>query len=290
VETQDLSLPDATDLLRRSGYEPRQIQPAGSGSHHHHFVVEIDDGPMQLLRLPRYAHSHRSIRTLLRETEALRRVRPFIPVPHPIVLLPGEEQPEGSLMPILPGTRATEVVRDRPDGPTALEIARQLGLLLADLHRVRRDADERTHLAPLFEDQERENALLHGDAHFGNILVDENGSGRWRITGLVDWSFSAWGPPEADLVEMAICEAEPRPHVGRAFYEAYLNAGGLPPREAVFRRSLVRELERRLQYHSQSHDPLARNAWTHWLTNLRRNDAVSTRVFDAGRAPGRGLA
>ena len=108
--------------------------------------------------------------------------------------------------------------------------------------------------------------------------------------GIVDWSFTRWGPPEADLVEMAICEAEPRPNVGRAFYEAYLEAGGLPPREPLFRRALVRELERRLQYHAQSHDPLARNAWTHWLTNLRRPDAVSTRVFDAGRLPGRSMA
>jgi len=290
VETQDFSLADAEDLLRRSGLSPIQVQAAGNGSHHHLFVVEVDAGPMRLLRLPRYAHSHRSVRTLLRETEAIRRVRPFIPVPHPVLLLPDEERPEGSLMPILEGTRGTEVVKDHPDGPDAVEISRRLGTLLADLHRVRREQDERTHLQPLFEGEDEERALLHGDAHLGNILVARGGDGSWAITGLVDWSFSCWGPPEADLVEMAICEAEPRPHVGRAFYEAYLQAGGLPPREPVFRRALIRELERRLQYHAQSHDPLARNSWTHWLTGLRRPDAVSTHVFDAGRAPGRGLA
>lgn len=289
MSIQDASNGQAEELLLRSGYAPLQVQNAGHGTHHHLFVVEIDSGPLLLLRLPRYAHSARSIRILQRETEAIRRVRPFLPVPHPIVLLPDENRPEGSLMPILPGVRGTDLLHDHVDGREAVRVAAELGKLLADLHRVQRETDEPSHIHSIFEDLPEESTLLHGDAHLGNLLVERNGDGAPRITGIVDWSFARWGPPEADLVEMAVCEAEPRPHVGRAFYEAYLKAGGLPPREPMLRRSLVRELERRLQYHAQSHDPTARDRWTQWLSGLRRPDAVSTRIFDAGRLPGRSL-
>lgn len=290
VSTQDTSNAEAEQLLRRSGLQPLQVQNAGHGSHHHLFVVEIPDEELMLLRLPRYAHSNRSVRTLLRETEAIRRVRPYLPVPHPVFLLPNEERPEGSLTPILPGIRGTEIVAEKMRGRDRVGIARELGKLLADLHRVRRDPNEASHIAPLFDDLPEERSLLHGDAHLGNLLVERDEKEQWHISGIIDWSFTRWGPPEADLVEMAICEAEPRPAIGRAFYEAYLQAGALPPREPMFRRALIRELERRLQYHAQSHDPAARDVWTHWLTQLRLPDAIATRVFDAGRMAGRGLA
>jgi aminoglycoside phosphotransferase (APT) family kinase protein len=292
VNTQDATSAQAEELLRRAGLTPLQVQSAGHGSHHHLFVVEIAGEDLLLLRLPRYAHSNRSVRTLLRETEAIRRVRPFLPVPHPVILLPDEERAEGSLMPILRGRRGTELLADRMSSRDAVGIARELGKLLADLHRVQREEDEPSHIGPLFEDLPQERNLLHGDAHLGNLLVErrDEDQAKWSITGIIDWSFTHWGPPEADLVEMAICEAEPRPAVGRAFYEAYLKAGALPPREPLFRRALIRELERRLQYHAQSHDPAARDVWTHWLTQLRRPGAVSTRVFDTGRTPARGLS
>jgi aminoglycoside phosphotransferase (APT) family kinase protein len=265
-----------------------QVQRAGEGSHHHLVVVEVDSGPLQLLRLPKSLHS--GAREILRsEAEAIARTQAVLPVPHPVTLLPNEEEPEGCLMPILPGTRVTDL---RAQGGTVADIGticRELGRLMAHLHQIRRQGSEASWIQELFPDLENENTLLHGDAHLGNLLVERDSKRGWTITGMIDWSFCRWGPPEADLVEMAICEAEPRPHLGRLFYESYIEAGGLPPREPVLRRALIRELERRLEHHSQAYDIAARDAWTRWLVALQRPDASATRIFDAGRLPGRSL-
>jgi aminoglycoside phosphotransferase (APT) family kinase protein len=289
IEDKEALRARAIDLLRRGGYGVRQVQPAGEGSHHHLFVVEIDDGPMQLLRLPRHNAETRLSPVLQSEAEAILRARHEIPVPHPSVLLPTVHEPEGALMPILPGERAI-ALRDERAQLDVTRICMELGQCLAKLHRIRRCVGEPTVIRSVLPDSaDARPSLLHGDAHLGNLLVEEDPRQGWKITGVVDWSFCAWGPPEVDLVEMAICEAEPRPHLGRVFYESYVASGGLPPREPVFREALMRELQRRLREHVQAHDPAARDRWTQWLDGLRRPAAISTRVFEVGRGPGREL-
>lgn len=289
IEDKEALLARACDVLRRSGRVVRQVQAAGEGSHHHLFVVELDDGPMQLLRLPRHQAETRLSPVLQSEAEAILRARHHVPVPHPSVLLPTVHEPEAAIMPILPGERAI-ALRERSADLDVTRICIELGLSLARLHKIRRCVGEPTVIRTVLPDAAGpQPSLLHGDAHLGNLLVEQHAARGWTITGIVDWSFCAWGPPEADLVEMAICEAEPRPHLGRVFYESYINAGGLPPREPVFREALMRELQRRLREHVQSHDPAARDRWTQWLDGLRRPAAISTRVFGVGRGPGREL-
>lgn len=281
----------ARDLLERAGYHPLQIQPAGTGSQHHLLVVEVDDGPLRLLRMAREEFAERLQPKLRAEAEAILRARAEIPVPHPLELIPDPSAAEASLQPILPGQRASELRTHSGVNADLTRICIDLGRTLARLHRVRRAASDPTVIRTVLGEHALDGlCLLHGDAHLGNLLVEPHRERGWKITGVVDWSFAAWGPPELDLVEMAICEAESRPHLGRVFYEAYVRSGGLPPREDVFRVALIQELERRLQEHRQARDPQTRDCWTRWLDALNRPDAVSTRIFDIGRVAGRGLA
>ena len=240
--------------------------------------------------MPRAEVSPRISPVLQSEAEAVLRARDALPVPYPVELLPSVHEAEGCLMPVLPGTRASDLRKRGSANADITRICMELGRNLACLHRIRRQPGEPTVIRTILPDlTPEEPCLLHGDAHLGNLLAELDPKKGWKVTGFVDWSFCAWGPPEADLVEMALCEAEPRPHLGRVFYEAYVDAGGLPPREPVFRAALKREIERRLRDHPQAYDPEVRNRWTRWLDGLRRPDAVSTRIFDIGRAPGRGL-
>ena len=291
LEPQAPVVERARELLERAGFSPLQIEPAGDGSQHHLLVVEVDDGPLRLLRMARAEFAQRLQPKLRAEAEAVLRARGEVPVPHPLELIPDPHAAEASLQPILPGRRASELRTDAGVNADLTRICIELGRTLAQLHRVRRVKEDPTVIRtvlPEFADDEL--CLLHGDAHLGNLLVEPHRERGWTITGVIDWSFCAWGPPEADLVEMAICEAEPRPHLGRVFYEAYVRAGGLPPREEVFRAALIRELKRRLEEHRQGRDLQTRDRWTRWIDALGRPDAVSTRIFDIGRGAGRGLA
>ncbi len=290
MTTPDSASERARDVLVRGGYAPRQIEPAGTGSQHHLFVVELDDGPMRLLRLPRSEFVDRLRPVLQAEAEAALRASQVVPTPHPVELLPSVGLPEASLEPILAGTRASSLRRSGDTSPDLSRICIELGRSLAALHRIERDEDDPTMIRTVTVDPPlSQTCLLHGDAHLGNLLVESHDRDGWAISGVIDWSFCAWGPPEADLVEMAICEAEPRPHLGRVFYESYIDAGGLPPREPVFRELLIRELERRLREHRQAREMEIRDHWTRWLDALRRPAAVATQVFAVGRESGRKL-
>ncbi len=280
----------ADGLLRRSGLPPRQIQDAGHGSHNHLLVVELNDGPLLLLRLPMNTELYNAPKVLRAEAEAILLTQNLLPVPHPVALIPSRDEPEGSLMPILNGTRVTDLRQRGLPNVDLARICEQLGDVLARLHRIRLPEGQETAIRRLFDDIDDSDVLLHGDAHLGNLLAEHDPKKGWNVTGIIDWSFVRWGPPEADLVEMAICEAEPRPRLGRVFYEAYVNAGGLPPREPVLRRALIRELERRLRQHAQAQEMPARDTWTRWLEMLHRPGASALRVFDSSRAPGRGMA
>ena len=281
MNDQDSPLLRAHELLRRSGLPPLQIQNAGKGSNHHLFVVELDEGPLRLLRIPVDDEAGPRLRS---EEEAIRRASSTIPVPHPTLLIPSLHRPKGSIQPIVEGTRAQDLRQQGEGGPRVEELCRLLGQQLAHLHRIEFPPHEPTFipfLSPSFvTGNER---LLHGDAHLGNLMVTSNAKGELEVTGLIDWSFCHWGPPESDLVEMAITEAEPRPLLGRAFYEAYLEAGGLQPREHVFKWALLRELERRLSDHAQAYEQAPRDAWTRWLDALHRPASHALHIFSPDR-------
>jgi len=277
----------AHDLMRRSGLPPLQIQAAGKGSHHDLFVIELDEGPLRLLRIPSDRRAEKVSKWLRAEEEAIRRASARIEVPHPTLLIPSLDRAEGSIMPIVEGIRAHDLREDGLDSPTIAQLCALLAQTLARLHSLEYPVHEPTSI-PFFSPSfltggER---LLHGDAHLGNLMVAEDKPGHWHVSAMIDWSFCHWGPPEGDLVEMAITEAERRPALGHHFLNAYKEAGGFEIREPVFKWALMRELDRRLNSHAQAYEQNARDAWTRWLAALHRPDAHALRVFDPNRAPG----
>jgi hypothetical protein len=64
--------------------------------------------------------------------------------------------------------------------------------------------------------------LLHQDFHLGNTLWDND-----KVTGLIDWAETSWGPPEVDVAHMcsdfAMMHA---PADADRFRTPYLSAGG----------------------------------------------------------------
>ncbi|NKI41388.1 phosphotransferase family protein [Streptomyces physcomitrii] len=77
---------------------------------------------------------------------------------------------------------------------------------------------------PLYEPR-----FLHRDFHPGNVLFAPGGDGRTgaRITGVVDWVETSWGPAELDLAHcstnLALLYGAP---AGLGFTRHYLDAGG----------------------------------------------------------------
>ena len=47
-------------------------------------------------------------------------------------------------------------------------------------------------------------ALVHFDLWDGNVFVDDDGAGRWRVTGLIDGERAFFGDPLAELVSLAL--------------------------------------------------------------------------------------
>jgi aminoglycoside phosphotransferase (APT) family kinase protein len=47
-------------------------------------------------------------------------------------------------------------------------------------------------------------AMVHFDLWDGNVLVDDEGAGRWRVTGLIDGERAFFGDPVAELVSLAL--------------------------------------------------------------------------------------
>ncbi|TDC19882.1 aminoglycoside phosphotransferase family protein [Streptomyces sp. 8K308] len=90
-----------------------------------------------------------------------------------------------------------------------------------------------------------EGRFLHRDFHPGNVLFDvaPSGPAGARITGVVDWAATSWGPADLDVahcsVNLALLHG---PAWGLRFPEAYEEAGGVLAAAASERRYwLVRD-------------------------------------------------
>ncbi|MEU6389528.1 phosphotransferase [Streptomyces sp. NPDC046939] len=79
--------------------------------------------------------------------------------------------------------------------------------------------------APPFEGR-----FLHRDFQPGNVLFDvpPSGPADARITGVVDWAVTSWGPADLDVAHCAVTLALLHgPEWGLKFPEAYEHAGGI---------------------------------------------------------------
>jgi hygromycin-B 7''-O-kinase len=63
-------------------------------------------------------------------------------------------------------------------------------------------------------------ALLHGDVHFGNLLLTQD-KGRWEITGLLDFGDSLCGFHEYDFVAPSVLMVQGNRELQRALLFAY---------------------------------------------------------------------
>ncbi|WP_443035506.1 phosphotransferase family protein [Streptomyces sp. BE230] len=73
--------------------------------------------------------------------------------------------------------------------------------------------------------------FLHRDFHPGNVLFDGEGDSL-RITGVVDWVETSWGPADLDVAHCSTALALLHgAGSGMAFADAYLAAGGLLAQE-----------------------------------------------------------
>jgi aminoglycoside phosphotransferase (APT) family kinase protein len=76
----------------------------------------------------------------------------------------------------------------------------------------------------------REGRFLHRDFQPGNVLFDMSSStpADVRITGVVDWAATSWGPADLDVAHCAVNLALLHgPAWGLRFPEAYEQAGGV---------------------------------------------------------------
>ncbi|WP_069883939.1 phosphotransferase family protein [Streptomyces luteocolor] len=75
-----------------------------------------------------------------------------------------------------------------------------------------------------------EGRFLHRDFQPGNVLFDvpSSGAGEARITGVVDWAQTSWGPTDLDVTHCSTVLAVLHgPAWGQRFAEAYEEAGGV---------------------------------------------------------------
>ncbi|MFE4666871.1 alpha/beta fold hydrolase [Streptomyces sp. NPDC056716] len=173
--------------------------------------------------------------------------RPDIPAPELIAVDPAAERCDhpSLLMTLLPG-------RVRIDHAGAPELERRTELLaglLARIHAVVPDerprpyqawtSPERVTAAPgalweravdviRAEPPAYEGCFLHRDFHPGNVLFEGAGA-RTRISGVVDWVETSWGPADLDVAHCSTALALLYgPEHGLAFADRYTAQGGRP--------------------------------------------------------------
>ena len=98
----------------------------------------------------------------------------------------------------------------------------------AERDRVRRYAwNWEPRMAPLGE----EHRLVHSDFGGSNLLVDQDASGHWRVSGVIDWEFAFSGPPLVDVGHMMRYERRGCPLVEPYFSQGFCAAGGTLPED-----------------------------------------------------------
>jgi Ser/Thr protein kinase RdoA (MazF antagonist) len=65
------------------------------------------------------------------------------------------------------------------------------------------------------------NAFLHGDVHFGNLLLQKSRGDGWQISGLFDFADSLTGFYEFDFVAIGLLMIQGQSDIQREFFKAY---------------------------------------------------------------------
>lgn len=212
--------------------------------------LTLDDGGALVLRSfvkPFYRRHAPGLLTREASVLALLAAEDGVPVAEPVAVDPAAEHCDhpSLLMTLLPGR-----VRVDEDDPAGLD--RRLDLLAAQLVRIHRVVPEvrprrwepwtsadrvRSAAGALWEravDVLRreppayEGCFLHRDFHPGNVLFSGSGP-TLRITGVVDWVETSWGPADLDVAHCSTALALLHgPEHGLGFRQRYEAHGGRP--------------------------------------------------------------
>jgi aminoglycoside phosphotransferase (APT) family kinase protein len=84
-------------------------------------------------------------------------------------------------------------------------------------------ADERAWIERVAADAPRDapNTYAHCDYKHGNLTVMQDGSGRWRVSGLFDFHEARFADGTLDIVRTACSYLDTEPHLARVFRDGY---------------------------------------------------------------------
>lgn len=238
-------------LLERNEVEVRGVIPTRDGREHHLFRLELENGEVRLLKVPREDRmpdprwpGRSARRALAAEGFALHLMRE-VPVPGSYLYLEGD--PPGAIMSIVPGT-TPEVLYERGSLDRALltAVMEEMGRTLAAIHRVR-PGDDPGPIPFLIGATPDDAVLLHLDYHLGNVLGKRQIRPPWTLMGVVDWTRCAWGAPEEDLAELGSSVFATNPWALDPFLSGYRLGGGPPLRRDRIFAVMADDLARRLR-------------------------------------------
>lgn len=257
----------ARELARQLGAPTARLVRARDGREHHLFRIHLPEGE-RVLKFPRidalpdpYDRARRPSTRLRAEGWAVAHARG---VPVPGDYRAHDTRPVCATMSVLPGTTA-EIAWERGqlDEGSLLGVCLQMGRSLAALHGRKRPEDPG--LLPDLPDADPKTArLLHLDYHLGNVIGRPQLGGAWAVHGVVDWTCSRWGPPEADFVEMQVSVFVTNPRARDAFVAGYRQASGRAVDIRDVERRAAREIARRL-VEDPPDSAEHRRRWQHWM-------------------------